>query len=87
MKKVILIALLLVVTSVQATDWSDTPLKERTKLGAVWAASCVYCVDMGRYNNDQGLWQCTNDSPNPSTGVRNQCMKKIVEALAGRFEG
>ena len=86
MRKLILISALLVSGFAQAENWVD--FKHKTEVGAFYAATCLYCNDNGRYNNDDtGYWRCTNDNPNMSPAIYRGCKEAIFAALVGKFRG
>ena len=86
MKLIIFILAVLMTSISYGENWVD--FKHKTKVGAVYAATCLYCNDNGRYNNDDtGYWRCTNDNPNMSPAIYRGCKEAIFAALVGKFKG
>ena len=87
MKKLIIVIALLtlsIVSNVQAQNWID--YENKTKVGAVYAVICNVCNERGRYNDDIGVWHCSNDGVMQSPAYRD-CKQAIITALLGRYEG
>ena len=65
-----------------AEDWIDLVKRGHgTKVGAGYAVLCQVCNSHGRYNDDSGIWACTNDSPEPNNNQVN-CGEKLKELIA-----
>ena len=85
--KLLTIALLVLSVNIQAQDWKELYKDgDATKVGAIYAATCNVCNTHGRFNNDNGLWVCTNDSLTPSPIYRD-CKAAIVAAIKGKYTG
>jgi len=86
MKKLLTIALLLLATSVSAetVTWKQFLMEgNATKVGAVYAATCKACMGGDYVSHTTGIWQCDN-TPD---GQGKACASKIIQALAGRYNG
>ena len=80
---VIVLLTLLAVSNVQAQSWKSLFLQgDATRAGAVYAAVCQACYS-GSYNNDRGLWACT-DAPHDG---ETPCLDALQQALASRYRG
>ena len=85
MKALIFILVMLFSSISYAENWTD--FKHKTKVGALYAATCLYCNDNGRYNNDEnGYWKCTNDNSNMSSAIYHGRKEAIFAAIIGRFK-